>query len=176
MFGYNQQPSIDLTLANSYFQEGDFEKSIMYFEKLEQETSLLPEIYHYYISALMELEEYKKVEKLCRITLKFYPEKLAIYIDLGVMYEQLENNKKANSYFDKPIDLIDELTSYTTVSEVGIAYERKNDLSRALQLYQKANSLNKNNPFTYHSKMAQVLSKQGQYQEMINLYLELMQF
>ena len=55
LFGYNQQLDTDIKLANSYFQDGDFEKSVMYFEKLEQESSLLPEIYHYYSSALMEL-------------------------------------------------------------------------------------------------------------------------
>ena len=52
-FGYNQQTDTDIKLANSYFQDGDFEKSVMYFEKLEQESSLLPKIYHYYRSALM---------------------------------------------------------------------------------------------------------------------------
>ena len=36
-FGYNQQTDTDIKLANSYFQDGDFEKSVMYFEKLEQE-------------------------------------------------------------------------------------------------------------------------------------------
>ena len=55
LLGFSQQTDTDIKLANSYFQDGDFEKSIMYFEKLEQESSLLPEIYHYYKSALMEL-------------------------------------------------------------------------------------------------------------------------
>ena len=97
-----------------------------------------------------------------------------MYVDLGVLYRHLENDKKSQSYFDKPIDLVNELSSYEIISEVGISYERNNDLSRALILYQKANNLNKENPFAFHSKIANVLSKQGQYQQMINLYLELL--
>lgn len=173
-FGYNQQTDTDIKLANSYFQDGDFEKSVMYFEKLEQESSLLPKIYHYYRSALMELGRYKNVEKLCKSYLKYFPERLSIYVDLGELYKYLENDKKSESYFDKPIDLVNELSSYEVISEVGISYERNNDLSRALTLYQKANNLNKQNPFAFHTKMANVLSKQGQYQQMINLYLELL--
>ena len=175
LLGYNQQLDTDIKLANSYFQDGDFEKSVMYFEKLEQESSLLPEIYHYYKSALAELGRYKSVEKLCKSYLKYFPERLSIYVDLGELYKHFENDKKSESYFDKPLDLVNELTSYEVISELGISYERNNDLSRALTLYQKANKLNNANPFTYHTKMASVLSKQGQYQQMINLYLDLLE-
>ena len=63
--------------------------------------------------------------------------------------------------------LVNEVTSYEIISELGISYERNNDLSRALTPLPKANKLNKANPFTYHTKMASVLSKQGQYQQMI---------
>ena len=99
-FGYNQQTDTDIKLANSYFQDGDFEKSVMYFEKLEQEPSLLPKIYHYYRSALMELGRYKNVEKLSKSYLKYFPERLSIYVDLGELYKYLENDKKSESFED----------------------------------------------------------------------------
>ena len=51
----SQDHQIDLKLANNYFIEGDFEKAIMYFEKLENNKELLPTIYNYYKAALLEL-------------------------------------------------------------------------------------------------------------------------
>ena len=36
----SQDHQIDLKLANNYFIEGDFEKAIMYFEKLE--SNIIP--------------------------------------------------------------------------------------------------------------------------------------
>ena len=48
----SQDHQIDLKLANNYFIEGDFEKAIMYFEKLESNKELLPTIYNYYKAAV----------------------------------------------------------------------------------------------------------------------------
>ena len=170
----SQDHQIDLKLANNYFIEGDFEKAIMYFEKLENNKELLPTIYNYYKAALLELNRYKVAEKLCKSMSKNYPENLAVFVDLGEIYELLGNNKKAIAFYDKPISLLTNQTSFSDVSETGIAFEKKGDLERALALYKKANSVNNGNPQAFHTKMAYVLSKQGKYQEMINLYIEIL--
>ena len=128
----SQDHQIDLKLANNYFIEGDFEKAIMYFEKLENNKEILPTIYNYYKAALLELNRYKVAEKLCKSMSKNYPENLAVFVDLGEIYELLGNNKKAIAFYDKPISLLTNQTSFSDVSETGIAFEKKRRLRKSI--------------------------------------------
>ena len=61
----NAQDGTDEKLARHYFQEGDFEKAVMYYEKIYSERQSVA-IYRNYLKALLELQQFKTAEKLVK--------------------------------------------------------------------------------------------------------------
>ncbi len=168
-----QNSTQDIRLANNYFISGEYEKSVMYFDKISQNPSTIKEIYNYYRLGLLELNRFKDAEKLCKLVIKNSPEYLAYNIDLGVVYSQWEKPQKKEQQFTKAIGLIQSNTNYSQVSSLGFAFEKIGELNYAISVYIAGNKFNQSNPYTYHQKLAYIYNKQGETQKMIDTFLEL---
>ena len=81
-----QENDLDLKLANSYYVKGEYEKALMYYEKISENKNSLKLIYNYYKNSLIELKKFKSAEKLCKDYIKNSPEKLSLFVDLGLIY------------------------------------------------------------------------------------------
>tara|TARA_B100001287_G_scaffold111572_1_gene94064 strand:- start:24223 stop:26100 length:1878 start_codon:yes stop_codon:yes gene_type:complete len=173
-YGVSQDNSLDLKLANSYYLKGDYEKAVMYYNKLSKNQNNLDNIYQYYKSSLLELKEFKSAEKLCKRLQKIYPENLSLLVDLGMIYgfENKESNKIQQ--FEKSINSINSKSSFQNISNLGLAFQKINDLERALLVYRAGEKFNENNHFIFHDKIALIYNKQGNISAMIDTYLELL--
>ena len=88
--GFSQDAQQDYRLAINYFNEGDFQKAILYFEKLFSEKSD-KDIYNPYRICLLETENLKEAEKLVKRQIKKYPHQYHLLIDLGKLYQYPSN-------------------------------------------------------------------------------------
>ena len=75
-FSYGQITKIDLQLAHKYYLDTDYEKAMLYYEKISQEDKYLDKIYKNYKATLIELFKYREAEKLCKDQIKSQPLKL----------------------------------------------------------------------------------------------------
>ena len=60
----------------NYYNSGDFDKAVLYFEKIASEKKNTVDIYQPYRTSLLEINEFKKAEKLVKQEIKKYPKKL----------------------------------------------------------------------------------------------------
>ena len=172
--GFSQENPIDLKLANSYYLKGDYEKAILYYDKFSENENTLENIYQYYKSSLLELKEFKSAEKLCRRLQKKHPENLTLLVDLGIIYGLEDNESKKIQQFEKSINAINSNSSFQNISNLGLAFQKINDLNRALIVYKTGEKFNENNPYIFHDKIAFIYNKQGNTSAMIDTYLELL--
>ena len=172
--GIAQENSIDFKLANSYYLKGDYEKAILYYNKLSENENTLENIYQYYKSSLLELQEFKSAEKLCKRLQKKQPENLTLLVDLGIIYALDDKESKKIQQFEKSISSINSNSSFQNISNLGLAFQKINDLNRALIVYKTGEKFNENNPYIFHDKIAFIYNKQGNSSAMMDTYLELL--
>ena len=169
-----QTSDLDIKLAKNYYIDGEYEKAVLYFEKIAKDPNKIVSIYDYYKNALIELNQIKSAEKLCKSIIKQSPDNLSLLVDLGGIYGIDENLTKQNQFFDKAIDKINNQTSFTNVSNLGLSFEKIGDLERAIIVYKKGGENNETNPYAYHNKLAIIYNKLGKTSDMVNTYLELL--
>ena len=167
---YAQIGSTDEQLASQYYQNGEFDKAAIYYEKLYKQR---PNDFFYeaYLNSLTQLKDYKAAEKLCKRQLKIGPNKFKYSIDLGIIYRNDGNNSKAQQIFD---DLVKKLSAnQSTIIQVADAFVEKGEPEMALKTYEKGRKLIKTYPFNLD--IAKVYGSLGRNEEMIAEYLTLLQ-
>ena len=170
----SQTSELDIKLAKNYYLDGDYEKAILYFEKIVKEPSKITNIYDYYKNSLIELKQFKSAEKLCKSMIKQFPENLSLLVDLGKIIGDQGKIAKQDQLFDKAINWINSQTNYNNVSNLGLSFEKIGDLERALMVYKSAGEKNKNNPYAYHAKLAFIYNKLDDIESMVDTYLDML--
>src|SRR5437016_389911 len=75
------QPSADEQLAFQYLQNKEFDKAVIYYEKLFNKKGGMA-FYNPYILCMVKLHEFDKAEKVIKRTIKQYPQNLTYLVDL----------------------------------------------------------------------------------------------
>ena len=171
---YGQITKIDLQLAHKYYLDADYEKAMLYYEKISQEDKYLDKIYKNYKATLIELFKYREAEKLCKDQIKSQPLKLHFLVDLGIIYELDDKPAKKLQLYDKAIAQIKSNTTHSAASDLGIAFEKVGAVDRALETYLKFEKISPRNILSFHSKIAMIYNRQGKTHEMINTFFEML--
>lgn len=166
------QGTTDDQLAAHYYREGEFEKAVMYYERLyEKQPS--DENYQYFLNCLLALDDFKAAEKLAKNQSKRVPSELSYQVDIGKIYKREGDTKKADKHFDKLIKEVGNL-SVNQILELGKAFSAINETDRALEVYYEGRkSIGKSYPF--HFQIAQLLGEKGDTKGMINEYLDVLE-
>lgn len=112
-------------LAIQYYQSGEYEKAAELFEDIfdkKQDTY----IYYYYYQTLLNLNEYKKLEKIVKKLQRSNPNIMRYKVDLGNLYERSGEREKAEKVYDEAIKTLPAQNS--KINELYHAF-----LSRALR-------------------------------------------
>ncbi len=165
------QGTSDEQLAAYYFEQGDFEKSKLYYTKLYNAdpnnanfTALL--------GSFTELKEYKDAEKLVKQHMKRYKSNI-YYIDLGAIYEAMGDEKSAEKAYAEAISELPK--SQGLIIRTANEFIRRNKLELALETYQQGKKLLDNSyPFNY--EIASLYGTMGDKERMIVEYLDLISF
>lgn len=161
----------DEQLAAHYFQNGEFDKAALYYEKLydKKPTDFY---YQYYLKSLVQLEDYKSGEKLVKKQIKRNPAELKYLVDLGSLYDKLNEENKARQQYDKAIKKLNPNRNQIINLAKAFIGISKNDL--ALETYQKGQKLMRGDyPFTF--EIAELYGTMGDFDSMISEYLALLE-
>jgi len=162
----------DEELATYYYQNGEFEKAILYFEdiykKKPNETN-----FRFYVNSLKEVGQLEDAEKLVKRHQKKFKDKLELYIELGLLQELMEQPAEAEKSYAEAISQVGK--SRNQVTELARAFSEADKPEMALETYEKGKKkLNGSYPFSY--EIASLYGQMGDHERMIEEYMNLLSY
>ena len=153
-------------LAKEYFNNGEFEKALTYYQAIYNKT---PNNNSYLVGLVkthQQLEQFSEAETLLlnQINRIVYP---ALYVELGYNYYLQGETDLANSNYDKALSYIDENVNYAFT--VGKYFEDRSLLDQAVITYEKAMLLKPS--LNFNSHLARIYGEQGKVEKMFESYL-----
>ncbi len=129
------QPGRDQTLAESYMQEGEFDKAAELYQSLWDKSNYDVKFYTPLYKCLLTLKKYDDLEKVIKKEIKKNNESARYVIDLGYMYAQIPDPAKAKEQYDKALkdtkpyemqirNLANSFETYRLYDYVIAAYEK----------------------------------------------------
>jgi tetratricopeptide (TPR) repeat protein len=160
----------DADLAREYIQNGEYEKALLYLEKLYDENPS-GGIYKWYLESLVETGDYKTAEKVVKKQVKRDERNLFLYLDWADVYLAQEKKKQAEDIYQ---DLLESLNNNRgQIQQLSKLFLEKQNPQMALAILEKAKELN-NGGYGYEFEVAEIKGAMGKYDEMIAAYLELL--
>lgn len=156
-------------LAKQYFADGDYEKAVVFFEKLVEQNPRRTDYTEGLVACYQQLERYSDAEGLLskKIALgNVYP---TFYIELGYNYALQDLEGKAKEQYDKAISIIDKNPNYGY--GIGFRFQKYALLDYAIKAYSTAMELNPK--LDYNFQMARIYGEQGDIDKMYRSYINL---
>ncbi|MBN2175502.1 MAG: tetratricopeptide repeat protein [Bacteroidales bacterium] len=158
-------------LASQYFQNKEYDKAAVLYEKLfEKNPGSF--YYTYYLFCLIELRDYSKAEKIVKKQIKNFPSRLNYVVDLGYVYSESGDLNKAEKQYKNAIDDIP--ADKSQIIELANAFLVRGQTEFAIETYRKGSQLLRNYPFCL--EMGDLYRQTGNYSEMVEEYLNYLDF
>jgi tetratricopeptide (TPR) repeat protein len=164
------QPGTDEQLAAQYFQQGDLERALLYYEKLHKKQ---PND-HYYeqlLKCYLGLKDLDSAEKLVKDQLRKRDGAASYLIDLGTVYEQGNEPEKAQKEYEKALRAM--TTDQNSVRLTANAFIEANKLDLALEAYDRGQRAAVEG-ISYHYDIANVHALKGDMPRMMTAYMDLL--
>ena len=164
------QPGTDEQLAAQYYQQGDYERAVLYYEKLYRDQ---PTDYYYeqLFKSYVGLKDLATAERLVKERMKKRGDDPRFTIDLGSLYRMTGQDDKAVKEFEKAIKLM--RAEQGSIRQVANAFTRVNELDMALQAYDRGQKMMKDGQ-VFHYEVANLYAMKGDVPNMINAYMDLL--
>ena len=166
------QKNTDEQLAAQYYNNKEYDKAVIYYEKLFDKTKL-PNYYVRLLNCFIELEEFKNAEKLVKREIKKNPFQLEYLTDLGNLYQISGQASKSKSTYENAIKLLTPNNEQIMALASGFLKYKQSEY--AIETYQKGRKLLKNT-YPFNFEVAQVYSQMGKTELMLEEYLNLLDF
>lgn len=167
--GLSQLKFNDAKLASEYFRNKEYDKAIVIYKSLYEDSPSGRAYYSMYLMCLTELQEFDLAEKVIKKEIKQNPKELSNYVELGYIYELLGESKKAE---DKYQDALKKLSAdQNQVIRLSNAFRSKRMYSYArITLTEGRKQLG--NPTLFRNDLANIYLMEREYEAMINEYLD----
>ncbi len=156
-------------LAKQYFNDGEFEKAAVYYEKLVERNKGRTDYVESLVACYQQLERYEDAEKQLLKTLNSRRPHPPIYVELGYNATLKGDSLNITKYYEEALQQIQENPNYGYV--IGERFQKYALLDKALEAYSTAMQLNPS--LDYNFQMATVYGQQGNIEKMYSSYLNL---
>jgi len=169
LFSVLAQRSQDEQLAIQYYQQGEYEKAKAVFKPLFDKK---PDnyIYSYYFLVLLQLEDFKELERVVKAQKKAFPNVRRYDIDLGYIYERQGDINKALKEYDAAIKNLP--AQETAYRELYYAFLNKGKRDYAIDLMLKGRKI-LNNPKLFSKELVSIYTSLKNYDKIIEEALNL---
>ena len=156
-------------LAKQYFNDGAFEKALVFYEKLVKQHPRRTDYSEGLVACYQQLERYEDAET-------FLLEKVAqpyafptFLIELGYNYTLQRQSENAGEYYQRAIDKVTENPNFGYA--IGYRFQKYALLDEAIAAYTKAMALNPD--LNYDFQLARIYGEKGEIEKMYQAYLKL---
>lgn len=163
------QDGTDDQLAAQYFQTGDYEKAILYYERLYRKQPT-PFYYEQLYKSFVALKDFPRAEKLAREQMKRDSDP-RYAVDLGLVLSLAGEEDKARQQFEKVLRGM--RPEQNSIRQVANAFTRHNEHDLALEAYQRGQRLMKEGP-GFQFEIANLYALKGDVPAMTSAYLDLL--
>lgn len=156
-------------LAKQYFNDGDYEKAVVFYEKLVEKNPRRTDYSEGLVACYQQLERY---DEAGAFLLKKIEQSYAFptfLIELGYNYTLQNQAEKASQYYERAVQKIDENPNYGYA--VGYRFQQYALLDEAIRAYTRAMALKPD--LNYDYQLARIYGEQGDIEKMYQSYLKL---
>ncbi len=160
----------DQQLAEQYFDQGDFERAALYFDKLYKERPS-PITYEYLFKCRTALGQHEEAAKLAKEQYRRGNDPVFL-VDLGQATRLMGDTAKAVEHFNKAMKgLKDDVNSVRTLAR---AFEKAGEPDRALSVYERGKRTIKDGGWSFDYEIAQLYAAKGDIKAMTSTYMDLL--
>ncbi len=156
----------DAGLAYKYYNNNEFEKASVLFEKLYKSRGNSHYL-SYTINCLVKIKNFDKAEKLLKKQIRKNKSQIKNYVELGYVYRSKGDLEHANKNFNYALENVS--GEKYSIIELSNAFLIRGEYDFANKAYVKGASLL---DYKFHLEKARSFSYQRKYKEMIEEYLD----
>lgn len=163
------QPGTDEQLAAQYFQQGDFARAILYYEKLYKQQ---PTDYYYeqLLKSQLGIPDLEAAQKHVKERMRRNSDDPRYVIDMGHVLELAGDADKAQKEYDKAFKMM--RGDQGSVRMVANAFTSYNKLDLALEAYERGQR-NSGDGGDYSFEIANIHAMKGDVPRMVQAYMDL---
>ncbi len=126
------QRSAEDALALQYYQNGEFDKAALIFEKLYKRGNNVQQYYDQYLNSLIKLKRYDDAEKVVKQMMKSFPANFNYQVDYGRLLQEQGQQEKADALYASAIKNLppDEFA----IRDLSIAFYRANNYDLSIKV------------------------------------------
>lgn len=156
-------------LAKQYFNDGDFDKAVVFYEKLVEQNPRRTDYSEGLVACYQQLERYDDAETFLLNKIEQTYAFPTFFIELGYNYTLKEQPDKAAEYYQRAIQKIEENPNFGYA--VGYRFQKYALLDEAITAYTKAMALKPE--LNYDFQLARIYGEKGDIEKMYQSYLSL---
>ena len=165
------QSQTNWQLANQYYQQGDFEKALVYYEKNYDFDPF--GTYDGYLKCLIALKDFSTAEKLIKKQMKKANGSTSYLVDLGSLYEMQGEQQKANEQYSKAIKNIKpDIQQYIMLAN---KFAEKGNYNSAIATYLEGRKA-LHGQYMFSFELAELYSQNSDAPNMIKEYLDVLEY
>jgi tetratricopeptide (TPR) repeat protein len=160
----------DLQLANKYSKDGECEKAITIYKKLDKGSDQLRSFYKYYFDCLIKQEKYNDAILLARKMQKKSSSSTIYLCDIGIVHKTKGNDALASKVFNKCLQKLDK-AKVNDIYTLARKWYNIGEYELAIKTYIKGQQIFPNHEFGF--QLASAYRQTGKTEKMIDTYIDL---
>jgi tetratricopeptide (TPR) repeat protein len=161
-------PAQDSKLAQQYYQDGEFEKAAVLYEKLYVQNNKNDFYFDRYIECMLASQRFEEVESALKRELKEDPNNIRLYVTYGSLYERQFQEEKAKEQYEKAIKKMP--ADQYQITRLAGAFSNLTKYDLAIQTYEAGSTLLKDNE-VFSFNLAELYRRKGDIPKMLENYL-----
>jgi tetratricopeptide (TPR) repeat protein len=168
--GFVALSQTDQELAEYYYDQGEYEKAKLYYDKIYK-TDRTNAVYTNYLNVLIALEDFEEAEKMVKKKLRARNDQATAHVDLGSLYKQFNRLEEAQSEFSDALKELD--PGKSNAIRLANSFIRLNEYQWALETYKRAQKISSDG-YEYHFELANLQGMMGNLDAMVESYMDLL--
>lgn len=160
----------DLELAEYYYNNGEYEQALLYYEKIYK-TNRTTKVYDKYMGTLIALGEYDEAEKIIKKKIKSSKKPAKDIVSLGELYKKIGREEDAREQYEKALKEIQ--PGRSPVVQLANAFIKLGEYGYAEKTYIKGRKI-ATDGYEFHYEMANLQGMMGNHEAMISSFMDLL--
>jgi len=162
------QTDTDEQLAKQFFDNREFDKSAILYEKLFNKAPL-QDYFDGYLESVLALNDYKTAEKFIKKQIKRTPENLSLAVHLGNVYKLTGATDKSKKQFNDAIDNLQ--ANQGAIIALSQAFYKYKEIEYVIKTLATGKKLMRG-IYPFNMELADAYNAKGDYTNMYKEYLE----